>query len=364
MSLKVQNVLFLTRSMHLGGTENVILQLCEILQPIVNKIVVCSCGGVNVKKLESMGIEHFEIPDIAVKKPSKILSTIRMIKSIVKIEKITIIHSHHRMAAFIAQFVFKKKIIHLATAHNTFQDKRILTRFSYGNTSIIAVGEQVKKNLVDYYRLQNEQITVIHNAVKAFDGNVKPIKCITKERKQGHTLIANVGRLTEQKGMEYFIRAAADVHKKNSMTRFFIVGDGEDREKLEILVKDNLPKGVIYFMGYRIDVQNVMRQVDFIVLSSLWEGFPLTPIEAFSVGKTVIATEVDGTVEIVTDKKNGYLIPPKDFNAIEEKILDLIKYPEKRRELEINCKKTFEEEFSFAQFSDSVILYYQGIING
>lgn len=359
MSLKVQNILFLTRSMHLGGTENVILQLCEILQPIVNKIVVCSCGGVNVKKLEAMGIEHFEIPDIAVKKPTKILSTIRMIKSIVKIEKITIIHSHHRMAAFIAQFVFKKKIIHLVTAHNTFHDKSKLTKFAYANTRIIAVGEQVKKNLVDYYRLQNEQITVIHNAVKPFDGTVKPIKCITKEREKGYTLIANVGRLTEQKGMEYFIRAAADVYKENSMTRFFIVGDGEDREKLEKLAKDNLPKGVMYFMGYRIDVQNVMRQVDFIVLSSLWEGLPLTPIEAFSVGKTVIATEVDGTVEIVTDKKNGYLIPPKDFNAIEEKILDLIKHPEKRRKLELNCKKTFEKEFSFAQFSDSVISYFE-----
>lgn len=52
-------------------------------------------------------------------------------------------------------------------------------------------------------------------------------------------------------------------------------------------------------LGYRSDIQNVMSQCDFIVLSSLWEGLPLTPIEAFSVSKTVVATSVDGTPEIV-----------------------------------------------------------------
>lgn len=49
IDLRKQNVLLFTRTMQLGGTENVILQLCEILQPKVNKIIVCSCGGVNIK---------------------------------------------------------------------------------------------------------------------------------------------------------------------------------------------------------------------------------------------------------------------------------------------------------------------------
>ncbi len=80
MKLEKQNILFLTRTMRLGGTENVILQLCEILKPRVNKIVVCSCGGVNVEKLTAMGIKHFEIPDIAEKKLSSILRTLKVVK--------------------------------------------------------------------------------------------------------------------------------------------------------------------------------------------------------------------------------------------------------------------------------------------
>ena len=71
MDLGKQNILFFTRTMMLGGTENVVLQLCEVFKPKVNKIVVCSCGGVNVEKLTEMGIRHYQIPDISSKKTAK-----------------------------------------------------------------------------------------------------------------------------------------------------------------------------------------------------------------------------------------------------------------------------------------------------
>ena len=103
MELNKKNVLFLTRTMKLGGTENVILQLCEILKPQVNKIVVCSCGGVNVEKLQKMGIKHYMIPDIEEKSLKTFLTTYKVISKIVKKESITVIHTHNRMAAFYAQ---------------------------------------------------------------------------------------------------------------------------------------------------------------------------------------------------------------------------------------------------------------------
>ena len=97
MNLNEQNIMFLTRTMELGGTENVILQLCEILKSRVHKIIVCSCGGVNVRKLEDMGITHIKIPDITVKRPREIFLTIKAIRQLIRQEEITIIHSHHRI---------------------------------------------------------------------------------------------------------------------------------------------------------------------------------------------------------------------------------------------------------------------------
>ena len=81
--MKEENVLFIVRTMGLGGTENVVLQLCEILSEKVNKIIVCSSGGVHDKKLQEMGIKHYIIPDIASKNPVDMLKSCRLIKNVI-----------------------------------------------------------------------------------------------------------------------------------------------------------------------------------------------------------------------------------------------------------------------------------------
>lgn len=121
MNLKEQNILFFTRTMKLGGTENVVLQLCEIFKPLVNSIVVCSCGGVNVDKLNEMDIKHYLIPDIENKSISTLLTVCNTVKTIVKKERISIIHTHHRMAAFYVSLLgLYRKCKFINTSHNTF----------------------------------------------------------------------------------------------------------------------------------------------------------------------------------------------------------------------------------------------------
>lgn len=357
MNLKKQNILFIARTMGLGGTENVIMQLCEILQPHVNKIIVCSCGGVNVDKLSNMGIKHYYVPDIADKRIYNIVLAIKTIKMIIKNENITIIHSHHRMAALYARVV-GKNILKIMNVHNTFCDKRLLTRFSYSDTRLIAVGEQVKKNLISYYKIDNSKITVIHNATKTFKGDVYPLEELSKSKKNNHILIGNVGRLSKQKGMEYFIKAASKVIEKYPNARFYIIGDGEDYSKLRKLADNILPENTMNFMGYREDIQNIMAQLDFIVLSSLWEGLPLTPIEAFSVGKTVVATKVDGTIEIVEDEKNGLLVEPKNEYMLYKAMIRLCENRELLRKLESRAKSTYMEKFSFETLANKYLEFY------
>ena len=122
--MKEENVLFIVRTMGLGGTENVVLQLCEILSEKVNKIVVCSSGGVHEKKLQEMGIKHYVIPDIASKNPMDMLKSCRSIKNVIDKEQISIVHSHHRMAAFYAELVAPRSVVKVANAHNKFTDKK------------------------------------------------------------------------------------------------------------------------------------------------------------------------------------------------------------------------------------------------
>ena len=143
MKLQNQKILFIVRTMGLGGTENVVLQLCEILSDKVSKIVVCSSGGVHEKKLHEMGIKHYAIPDIASKNPIDMLTTYRSIKNIIYKERITIVHSHHRMAAFYTELAAPKEVIKVANAHNTFTDKKKLTQLAYRNAKVVAVGDRI-----------------------------------------------------------------------------------------------------------------------------------------------------------------------------------------------------------------------------
>lgn len=357
--MKEKKVLFIVRTMGLGGTENVVLQLCEILSGKVNKIVVCSSGGVHVEKLQEMGIKHYLIPDIASKNPIDMLKSCRLIKNVIDKEQITIVHSHHRMAAFYAELVAPKSIVKVANAHNTFTDKKKLTQLTYQNTKVIAVGEMVKKNLTEYFEISKEQVYVIHNAVKPFDGNVVPIEALCQERTKGNVLIGNIGRLSQQKGMNYFVEAAGITAKTHPEARFIIVGDGEEREKLHAQVKAKGLQDKVLFLGYRNDIQNVMSQLDFVVLSSLWEGLPLTPLEAYSVGKTVIGTAVDGTPEIIRDGVDGYLVEPRNPVQLAEKMNELIENPEMRESMGLQAMKRYQDEFSFEKLSERYVDFYE-----
>ena len=361
MKLKDQNILFIVRTMGLGGTENVVLQLCEILSEKVNKIVICSSGGVHEEKLEKYGIKHYTIPDIASKRPKDMLGCYKRIKSVIKEEQITVVHSHHRMAAFYAELTAPKNVIKIANAHNTFQDKRKLTRFAYRNTKLIAVGEMVKKNLTDYFEIPVGQVNVIHNAVKAFDENIKPIEILKDEHAKGKVLIGNIGRLSEQKGMEYFLDAAAITIKIHPEAFFIIVGDGELKAQLEEKATQLDLQENVLFLGYRSDIQNVMSQLDFVVLSSLWEGLPLTPIEAFSVGKTVIGTSVDGTPEIIRNDVDGYLVEVRNSAQLAEKMNYLIDNPEIKENLEMQAQKRYQDEFSFEKLEHNYLKFYEGL---
>lgn len=364
MNMAEQNLLFYTRAMGYGGAEKIVLQMCRALKPFVQSITVVSGIGAKVQILDDMGIQFYEIPDFESRSPKVMLKIARTLLKIIKEEHITIIHTHQRMAAFyIAALGLYRKCVFINTSHNTFQDKRLLTAFAYHHANLVACGEKVKKNLMDTYHFPDSRITVIRNAIMPFEEEMKPEPELSKYRENSCFLIGNIGRLTEQKGMEYFLQAIPIITTRYPMARFLIIGTGENEyeEKLKALAEQLGIWEYVKFMGYRADVQNLMSQMDLVVLSSLWEGMPLTPLEAFSVKKTIVATAVDGTVEIIRDGENGYLIPPRNPKAIAEKVIDLIEHPDRRHTMEENGYRTFLTEFSFDVFSQKVLDYYRSL---
>ena len=363
MKLADKNILFFTCTMGVGGTEKVILQLCRCFKPLVHSITVCSCGGVNEIALQQMGIDHITIPDIRKKTAKTFFTVSNMLKTIIRERKITVIHTHHRMAAFyVSALQLYRKCVFINTSHNTFYDKKWLTYFAYRKAHIVACGEMVKQNLVKTFAIKEQNVHVICNGVEPFNGKIVQNDIIRDLRKQGLFVVANIGRLCEQKGMIYYLSAIPNVIRKYPNTCFLIIGTGEMEDELRTLVSDLKIDQYVYFLGYKKDVQNIMAQVDLIVLSSLWEGFPLTPMEAFSVGKTVIATAVDGTTEIVENGKSGILIQAQNSSQLANSIIWVIEHPNKVKCMERVAKKRFEEKYSDERFSNAYITFYKDII--
>ena len=362
MKLDEQNILFFTRTMQLGGTENVILQMCEILKPYVNNIVVCSCGGINVCKLEKMGIKHYTIPDIDCKSLRVMYKVFRTLYKIIKEEKITIVHTHHRMSTFYMHYLNKIcKVNFVSTLHGSFTDKKFLTRMVYKNIKIVACGNTAKEFFIKNYKIDEKNITVINNAIKIDKNDNKTIN-LGKYNIKAHKKIAYIGRLSEEKGIELLIETMPIILKKIDDACLIVVGEGPLEGKLKNKVKElNIEKSV-FFLGYQNDIQNIIKQMDLVVLPSYTEGLPLTPIEAFACGKPVVATAAGGTVEIIENNVNGFLVPIGDGKLLAEKIQEIFQNKKLYDKMCIEARKTYEKKYDFDVFKNKVLNFYEEII--
>lgn len=359
-NLKNKTILFISRSTGYGGTEKVILQLCEIFLPYVKKIVVCSNGNIKKEYLKEIGVAHYDLPDIEKKDLLTVFKVIKILNYVIKKEGIDIVHSHHRMAAMYAQLLrHKYKYVMFATAHTNFYDKKMMTKLAYKNTNIIACGQNVKENLVSYFGFSSNVIKVVKNAVKKEEFTEVTVPIIKEKREEGFFIVGNIARLSYEKGVEYYINSIPEVLKENNKVFFVIVGAGPLEQELKqkadgLNIKDNLS-----FLGYREDVQNVINQLDLVILSSLTEGLPLTPIEAFAYGKPVVGTSINGTMEIVEDQKNGFLVEPQNSKQIAEKIIWLVNHKEEFETMKENARDSYINNFSMKSLEEGYIDCYK-----
>lgn len=357
------NILHISRTMGQGGAEKIVYQLCE---NNIHRQYVISTGGIYVNKLKKIGVKHFYMPDIENKRITLMIECFFKIFKVVKKQKIDIIHTHHRTAAFYARLIciICPNIKHVYTAHNIFSNRKALTRFSLKNAKIVAVGEGVKNNLINVYKIPDKRVNVIYNSIKRpqIDHQKHNIvlENLLKEKKY---LIGNIGRLTEQKGMDIFIKAIANVSKFSPNIVGVIVGDGEDRKKFEnIVISLHIEKNIC-FLGYQENIFEIIKQLNFVVLSSRWEGFPLTPIETFALGKTIIASDISGNKEIIIDGYNGVLFRSENIEDLSKKILFLMKNAKIKSKLENQAKITYNNKFVYEVFLYEYQKIYEKICN-
>jgi glycosyltransferase involved in cell wall biosynthesis len=156
----------------------------------------------------------------------------------------------------------------------------------------------------------------------------------------GTVAIGTITRLMPSKGNQYLVEAAPKVLATHPDVRFFVVGEGELQAPLQEQARALQLGDRFVFSGFMRDVAAALSALDLVVFPSLWEGTPLTVFEALAMGKPIVATDADGLLDVLTDRKDALIVPKADAAALAGAIVHVLEHPEVAHALSAEARKT------------------------
>lgn len=331
-------ILHIITSLHTGGAEKLIVDLIPRLRKLGHSVDVVLFDGSDTpfkQQLVTSGIRIIELS-----KGGSVYTPLHIFKLIPIIRKYDIIHTHNtapQLFTAIASLFSKATLI--TTEHNTTNRRRDwwwykpIDRFMYNQyNEVICISDQAEENLRNYLDKSRANITTIFNGVDVQKySNAQPSRELDNLAPNCKKIIMVAG-FRYQKDQDTLIRATA-LLPKNFHT--FLVGDGERREVCENLAISEGVADRVHFMGIRMDVPELLKAADYVVMSSHWEGLSLASIEGMSVGKPFLASDVDGLHEMTINA--GILFQHQNAAQLAEEIMILDENPSKYQQIAQQC---------------------------
>jgi len=285
--------------------------------------------------------------------------TLKNLYFLFKREKPVIVHTHTSKAGFLGRVAAKLAgvpvIIHTihGFAFHEFSSRLNIKFYS----SLERIASLYCDNLVSVnasdlewaIRLKivhREKIITIYNGIPIPNLNKGEINKQLIGIKDNNFLITCLGRLAPQKGLEFLLKALKNISERFNNICLAIIGDGPQRNHLELLTQKLDLSDKVFFLGFRKDVYHILAASDIYALPSLWEGLSISLLEAMSIGLPIIATNIKGNNEVLKDGYNGLLIAPGDSDSITKAISELYLDKEKRYILGIRAQETVKTLFS------------------
>jgi len=226
----------------------------------------------------------------------------------------------------------------------------------------IAVSRALADQLCNDFGIPASKVLVVHNGIPfaPFNRAANSLLRATLERRTAQPIVLMVGRLDDkQKGQRYLIEAAAQVPE----AMFVLAGEGPDRAALEAQARALGVDNRVLFLGYREDIPDLLACCDVFVLPSLFEGLPLSILEAMAAGKPVIASAIGGNDEVIAHGENGLLVPQADPDALAGAIRAVLSDPALARRLAEAGRARVQREFAVETMVESVTRVYDEIVD-
>jgi glycosyltransferase involved in cell wall biosynthesis len=329
-------------------------------------------AGVKLRLLHNLGREI---------SPWNDLLTLLKLYFYIKKERFDIVHTHVSKAGILGRWAAKLAgvpiIVH-TTHGNIFHGyfNSFFTKFFILLQKLTALITDKMITLTDIEKEQwlnqgigkSTQYTAILSGIdlKRFNPENVQIEPYEMRKKLGlHTndfVIGTVGRIVPIKGHKYFIQAAAEVIREIPNAKVLLVGDGPIRNEMEELTVQLGIEGQVFFLGVRKDVPELLSIMDLFVLPSLNEGMGRALVEAMAMGLPVIASQVGGVPEVVTDGKTGILVPAQNPTALAKAIVKLARDAKLSRELAQAGYKRAHSAFGAETMVDRISAVYQELL--
>lgn len=329
IGLKKINVLELNVSSKLGGGQEHMYSLIKGMDK--NKFRIFSVSQNDGPFYKKFKEESSSIYDLNLRKIS-VMNILKLINIVIK-NKIDIIHSHGKGAGLYSRlvgFFTGRKVIH--TLHGIHYEKypKIFQRlyflierlFSHFTFKIINVSESEKRLALSLGMYNSDKAIIIPNGVDKNKFDIKPDikKYETEFNSYNKKVFLTVARYSYEKGLDILIKAVNEVVKKRKNVLFLLVGEGQERKKLQDMINQYSLQKNILLTGSREDIPELLKFSDCFILPSRWEGLPITLIEAMAAKKIIIASKVVGNIDIIKDKKNGLLFEKDNYADLANKI--------------------------------------------
>ena len=357
-----------------GGSERQMIQITKLLHESGDYDVHVATLGIGGVLRSEMDLPVVEFPLTSFYDANMIRQTSRFV-SYLKKHEIKIVHSHDfysnifaiagsTLAGIPGRIASKRETTGLRTPVQT-SIERYAFRLAH---TVVANAAAVKEHLIRQ-GVSGKKIALIYNGIdlSRFNQNGQPgdvLQRLNLGAIQGRPVITMVANFEHRiKDQPMLLRATQRVKPEFPEAVFIFAGDGELREETQKLAEELGLSESCFFIGRCASVPDLLAASDICVLSSQAEGFSNSILEYMAAGRAVVATDVGGASEAIVEGETGYLVKAGDDRAMAERIVSLLRDPNRRRTLGSNGRRVVEQRFSCEARLANTAALYQKFLN-
>ena len=376
MSIKV---IWLIDGLGYGGAEQLMATLLNSFDKSRFEMRVCVLqerkSNIIPEKLKQLGIP---VDFVSIKRLRNPLNIFRIITYLRKYEP-NIVHTQLEFSDTLGNSAAKFLGIPSVSTLHTIETPTVGTRtywrqqirwFVLRNfcTRIITVSEKTREHYIQLTKIPATKIVTMYNGIdlekfRVLDSSISNKIRSSLEIPNKSSVICTIAVLRELKGIQFMIEALPAILERIPNVFYLVIGDGDYVQQLKsLVVKQDIEERVV-FVGHRTDIPELLASSDVFVLPTLGDALPTVLIEALAAEKPIIASNVGGVPEIITNEVTGILVPPADTKMLATACLRVLQNKSLAKNLAENGYQTVKQKFDVDTQVNQLSTLYQQLNN-